>query len=219
MAVLRKFVKAPLALIAALLVACERQEAGQPAVVDDGGYEATPDDSADNLSLDRVGIAEEMAVSRGVGDLPPMLVPLRGPTNAQGVRLWWLMEDYEYVYEATCELVTVPKNFVTDLASIPAIARARHNPADFAEAALVHDWLYAVGPENTRPKIDQVFLALMLETNIEEGKAREVYRAVRIGGNDGYGKKEDFAFYDPEARRVRPGAEKPKDAFKKTICD
>jgi hypothetical protein len=173
------------------------------------------------IELRLVGRAAEG--TRAVGD-PPAVSPLRGPARDDGTRLHRLVGSYTYVYDETCEAVTVPEHFVTDFASIPQALRMRHNPADYAEAALVHDWLYAVGTngdEEAREKADDVFKALLLETGIRRRRARELHLAVRAGGGAGFGKPSDFAFWSPVGRQVyeEDPAEKPSDPFREVGCE
>ena len=177
------------------------------------------DDLREEITLKRVGLAAEKRDSLGIAEEPPVLSPLRGIKNENGVLLWRLVFPYEYIFPETCELISVPSEFVTDLASIPAIARVRYNPADYAEAALVHDWLYALGVDGQRPKADKVFRELLIETGNTAQKAEELYRAVRAGGNSGYGLPNDYAFWDALAGTIISRDKKPVTPYKNASCD
>lgn len=134
----------------------------------------------------------------------PTYRALRAVVNSKGVRRFALDETYAYLYDATCEVIVVPEGFLTDFASIPGAARALFNPADYAEASLVHDWLYAVGTngdEQARKKADEVFRAMLKETAFPGWKVTAMYRSVRMGGKKGFGLAGDFAFWDFTARQ------------------
>ena len=128
---------------------------------------------------------------------PPIFTPLRNHQNDSGSRLWVLMRDYVITEKNGENKLTIPKYFTTDFASIPAVLRARYNPADFAEAALVHDYLYAHGAPGRRKDADRIFLDVLLASGIPRRRARELFRGVRTGGAGGYGLREDFRFYIP----------------------
>ena len=144
-------------------------------------------------------------------DTPPLLRPLRN-LKRKGNYLWELSEDFFYVYGPTCDVIVVPSGFVTDLASIPAVARVRHNPANYAEAAVVHDWLYSIGEANKREKADDVFREALNETGHGDF-ATELYRAVRFGGARGYGLPDDFAFWIKESNSLDKSRPKPATGF------
>lgn len=127
-------------------------------------------------------------------DQSPSLAPLRNHKR-NGETLWVLRGTYYLYLKDSCQYVVVPSSFVTDLASIPDRARVKYNPANYAEAALVHDWLYAIGEQRQRPRVDKIFRDGLRQTGHKD-VADKIYRAVRIGGNDGYGLDDDFAFFD-----------------------
>ena len=79
--------------------------------------------------------------------------------------------------------VTVPVDFDTDLASIPAIVpRFVAQQVDAGlEAAVVHDWLYW-SREFPRDVADGVFLAALLAAGVPAWRARVMYAAVRLAG-------------------------------------
>jgi len=157
--------------------------------------------------LEFVGLVAE---DRTIDEDPPALLPLRRGERG-GRRLWALSDEYAYCHDETQELILVPRGFVTDLTSIPSLARVIYNPADYAEAALVHDYLYAVGASDWRPNADEVFRAILIETNHSRRRAEVLFRAVRIGGNGGYGLADDWLFWDLDEREFTENEPKPED--------
>ena len=80
------------------------------------------------------------------------------------------------------EVVTVPKGFVTDFASIPRVVRSFiPQLGRYSWAAVVHDYLYSEG-DGKRKDADLLFLALMASSGVPWWKRRLIYRAVRLGG-------------------------------------
>jgi hypothetical protein len=88
-------------------------------------------------------------------------------------------------------VITVPKGFVSDGASIPLVYRGELPAwgAGHSEAAIVHDYLYSdksEGVENLksidRGKADKIFYAIMKHRRCHWWKARMMYTAVRLFG-------------------------------------
>jgi hypothetical protein len=92
------------------------------------------------------------------------------------------------VYRRVCgEIITVPKGFDHDLASVPWLFRRvfpRSGP--YNDAAVVHDWLYEtrkIGPHVIyRAEADAVFLEAMEALGCGWLTRTLIYRAVRVGG-------------------------------------
>jgi len=146
-----------------------------------------------------------------VSTLPPRLAPIRG-AKRQGRLLWKnATRPYTYIDETLCRRIVVPVEFVTDFASVPNAARVTFNPADYAEAALVHDWLYAIGEEGMRADADLVFRNILREVS-SRPDAAILYRAVRMFGNDGYGLESDYAFHG-DFRGFYTPDDKPETGF------
>jgi hypothetical protein len=91
--------------------------------------------------------------------------------------------------------VTVPAGLITDLASVPRIARSvidRVGP--HLEAAIVHDYLYVAwqdipgrdARDQDRYFADQLFLAGMVAAGVSWTKRNLIYRAVRTFGSPVY---------------------------------
>ena len=86
--------------------------------------------------------------------------------------------------------IDVPTHFLTDLASVPRLARpiiGRVGP--HLEASIVHDWIYSawqvesrVPDEEMRRFCDAVFLEAMKVAGVSRFKRWLIWRAVRLGG-------------------------------------
>ena len=87
-------------------------------------------------------------------------------------------------YYSSFGLVYVPKNFVTDGASIPRMFWAILSPfGAYFPAALVHDFLYSErNDEFTRAEADEVFLEAMQECKVPWHRRAIIYSAVRLCG-------------------------------------
>lgn len=78
--------------------------------------------------------------------------------------------------------IIVPKDFVTDLASIPQFLWSVISPlGPYDAGAVLHDWLYQVGKVN-RGQADGVFREAMKVCNVNEAQEMILYRGVRLGG-------------------------------------
>jgi len=180
-----------------------------------------PDCSNEVIELDRSdrfsGI-EELCLGCAAPYTPPALLPLRSGER-DGRTLWALRGDYAYFSDRFCKFVVVPHGFVTDLASIPRLGRLAYNPANYAEAALVHDWLYAIGETGMRLSADQMFRDVLVETGREDS-AQRLFQFTRAGGEGGYGLETDFVFWDYTERSLDFSREKPHTGFlKKSEAD
>ncbi len=91
--------------------------------------------------------------------------------------------------------IRVPAGLVTDLCSVPPIARcfvSRVGP--HLEASIVHDWLYVAWQveegegktETNRKFADDVFRAAMKKANVNSFKCWAMYRAVRCFGGSAF---------------------------------
>jgi hypothetical protein len=132
------------------------------------------------------------------------IILLRDPRK-QGRRVAILTDDWLYCYPPDSKLYRVPRGYLTDFASIPQAARTIFNPfGDHAEAAVIHDWLYAVGEANQRPYADSVFLYAMKEQGVNVAARSIMFRSVRLGGDEAYGAEQEWTFYDPETFEPLP---------------
>lgn len=91
------------------------------------------------------------------------------------------------VYNRDTEVITVPDNFATDLASVPKALWAIFPPfGHHAKAAVLHDYLYGQG---TRPRkqCDEIFLEAMAAMGVSKTRRYLMYWAVRAFGKKAYG--------------------------------
>ena len=75
----------------------------------------------------------------------------------------------DYIYEVNGYRITVPKGFITDLASVPRSFWTIFPPfGKYTPAAVIHDFLYS--EHNTtginRTLADKIFLHIMRELNV-----------------------------------------------------
>ncbi len=113
-----------------------------------------------------------------------------------------VLRDWLYCDDDTGDVFLVPAGFVTDFASIPAPARvAISSCGRHAEAAVIHDWLYAIGTpgdETARNVADRLFLQAMKEQRVNFIKRRAMHSTVAFGGGGAFGQESDYAFVDAE---------------------
>lgn len=105
-------------------------------------------------------------------------------------RLFELTEPFEYhVGEFPSEqVITVPKGFVTDLASVPRAFWPVFPPhGEYAKAAVVHDYLYRF-PSTSREFADSVFDEAMGVLGVASWKRWLITTAVRLFGGRYFGK-------------------------------
>lgn len=120
-------------------------------------------------------------------DIPvPLPVPPGSSIAAPSLRPF--VDGRTWVLERELEVrldgrdIRVPAGFVTDLASIPGLAeRIRSRVGTYNRAAIVHDWLYWTGL-CSREEADRIFLKAMRTSGTSERVARQIYRAVQVGG-------------------------------------
>lgn len=111
-----------------------------------------------------------------------------------------LAEDYTYSINGYC--ITVPKGFLTDLASVPLPFRMFFpKDGEYTPAAVIHDFLYS--KLNTtginRELADKIFLFIMQELRVAKYKRKAMYKAVRIFGELAWEKKLENEGYSKQA--------------------
>ena len=100
------------------------------------------------------------------------------------------LKGYDY---RTCDIMrvkidgkkyTVPKNFKTDLASIPRFLWPILAPqySGFVAPAILHDYLYRCDPNVTRLFADEVLYSALITENVTAFTASKFYMAVRLFG-------------------------------------
>lgn len=128
----------------------------------------------------------------------------------EGRRVGIVLRDWLYCYPPTGDLILVPKGYMTDFASIPAMARPFIDIfGDNAEAAVAHDWLYAVGEPGQKRKADELFRYALQEQGVGAVTRNAMHAAVNNFGGSAYGRagEWDRRFGDPE--RVAPLSKSP----------
>jgi len=78
----------------------------------------------------------------------------------------------------------IPKNFETDLATIPRIAWPILSPAhsSLIKAAIVHDWFYSKTCDFSRLETDLIFYDMLRDDDVSAFRAGVMYYAVRWFG-------------------------------------
>jgi hypothetical protein len=108
---------------------------------------------------------------------PPIVKPFADSRD------WMLVESVAYSIGNSGVIVSVPKGFVTDFASIPrplwSFGLSPHGR--FSKAAIVHDYLYWT-QDCTREQADNLLLIAMKESEVSRSQQNEIYLGVRAGG-------------------------------------
>lgn len=124
------------------------------------------------------------------------------PSLRGGRSLWALAEEITYAPSDGSGVITVPKGFVTDLASIPQPFWALLPPdGPWVKAAVIHDYLYytqgsgvwkchprsiTAAKDYTRPQADWILRDAMQDRGVGGFKRNVIYLAVRVGGQHGW---------------------------------
>lgn len=96
--------------------------------------------------------------------------------------LWRLHRELRYYSPLLKKTIVVPKDFVTDFASVPRLILAYTffgGKAD--EAAVIHDWLYST-QEVSRAIADAVFQEAIESLGYSRFTSTMMYSGVRAGG-------------------------------------
>ncbi|MFG1422518.1 DUF1353 domain-containing protein [Roseixanthobacter liquoris] len=142
-------------------------------------------------------------VNRFTGKLVLVLLDNKyGPSLRAGRSLWGLYETLTYRPGDGADTITVPKGFVTDLASIPRWAWIILPPdGPWVKAAIIHDFLYATegtGPWKghasgnsraapyTRAEADGILREAMENRGVDPVRRAIIWAAVRVGGAGGW---------------------------------
>jgi hypothetical protein len=112
----------------------------------------------------------------------PIEAPLLNPFADN--RDWVLFQALNYRVGDSATIITVPKGFVTDFASIPqAFWTAGLSPnGKYSKAAIVHDYLYWT-QGCTRQQADNILLVAMKESDVDAATRTAIYDGVRLGGD------------------------------------
>lgn len=115
----------------------------------------------------------------------PLIVELIGPN------LWKTYAGFDYhvgSYPST-EIISVPRAYVTDFASIPRIFWSVLSPTDrHGRASLLHDYCYSVKYKNDRKYCDKIFKEAMGVLKVSPTIIAVMYWGVRLFGEKRWGK-------------------------------
>lgn len=121
-------------------------------------------------------------------------------TREIGKRQYLMLADFTYVDEVY-GAITVPKDFVTNYASLDALRNIFLFPvyallADYGDkSATVHDWLYSKGSRitvdgvsvrPTREQADEIFYRALRHEGIARWRAGMFFYGVRLFADDAY---------------------------------
>ncbi len=136
--------------------------------------------------------------------LPTVALPIRMfDVSKQGRALYVMADDFAYCDRQTGAVIVVPRGFITDFASVPWYGQTVVRPdGPAARAAIIHDWLYAIGERDKRKDADDIFLRAMELYGVSTIERNAAYQAVRLGGENGYGLLADYVFTDPRAPKL-----------------
>lgn len=100
---------------------------------------------------------------------------------------WRLVEPFSFwVSSDSSDIIEVPVDNITDLASVPRALWAIFPPnGRYAKAAIIHDYLYA-NALRTKKEADRIFLDAMTVLDVPTWKRYLMYTAVRIFGRGAY---------------------------------
>lgn len=156
---------------------------------------------------------ESLQVGHGKQKKRLVAVAILADMEKSGRTLAVVVKDYTYVHKIKgVELpVTVPEGFVTDFASIPKVFQGLIHPfGSHAPAAVLHDYLYAIGRQRARKYADLLFFYAMKESGVRPWRRTTMFLMVKLFGGAGYGRPEDWAFADSETGAETPKAERPE---------
>ncbi len=118
---------------------------------------------------------------------PLVVAILDGPQEREGRTTAVVTQSFTYAHPDSGAEISVPEGYVTDFASIPAVARGVFPPfGRHAKAAVLHDWLYQVGEPHRKAFADRIFLDAMKELGVSAARRVPMYAAVRVGGGGAY---------------------------------
>ncbi|NNU14712.1 DUF1353 domain-containing protein [Parvularcula sp. ZS-1/3] len=120
--------------------------------------------------------------------------------------LGYISYEFENNVPSKATIYVVPRYYITDFASIPWPASYLISPfGDHAEAAVIHDWLYAVGSgvdpsdsdykgkvRRARLDADLTFYRAMRESGVPLWRRRIMFGAVRLGGGASFGADQEW---------------------------
>lgn len=107
-------------------------------------------------------------------------------------RVFRLTERFRYLSSLGC--VTVPRNTLTDGASIPKVFWSVLYPfGAWFPAAVIHDFLYSIGNDDyTRDEADFIFLEAMYNVGVPWHRRHVIHAAVRMFGGRSFKGKPSY---------------------------
>ncbi len=111
----------------------------------------------------------------------------------------YLKRPMYYCENSTGRMYLLPAGFLTDLASVPPLLRdAVAADGRKSDAAIVHDYLYAVGEPGGKYEADRILLNALAETEVGGWTRDTMWVAVAAFGEAGYRSPADWMFVDPD---------------------
>ncbi|MEO0549035.1 MAG: DUF1353 domain-containing protein [Pseudomonadota bacterium] len=151
----------------------------------------------ESANLEVVG--EMTKISKATKRRRLIAVAILSDMERQGRTLAVVVRPYAYEHMIIRGRVEIPTGFVTDFASIPSAVQFLIQPfGRHAPAAVIHDYLYAIGADGRRKQADKVFLEAMKDNGVSFFRRSLMFRMVRWFGGKGYGLVEDWSFVDHE---------------------
>lgn len=119
----------------------------------------------------------------GCAATTPMTTPMTATLTGDG-KYWVLYQPLEYRDPTTGMVITAPRGFATDLASVPRMFWAVFPPCgQYTPAAVIHDYLYWTQPANCNKECaDRILLNAMSDANVSERTRKSIYYAVKYAG-------------------------------------
>lgn len=116
----------------------------------------------------------------GSFDMPSFLTKLK--VEYVDGNLWELSHSLSYNVNDAGDVITVPKGFITDFASVPVVANwFIPKSGQYDPAAVIHDWLY-FKKDRPRSECDGIFCEAMKVLGVSKSKAQTMYIALRTFG-------------------------------------
>ena len=130
-------------------------------------------------------VAIACAASTAAQPQQPIDAPILKPFADN--RQWVLMKDMPYRIGSSALVITVPKGFVTDFASIPEVFWSVDLSPNgkYSRGAIVHDYLYWT-QGCTREQADNILDIAMKEHDVGFVTRSSVYGGVRLGGGSAW---------------------------------
>ncbi|MEO0983819.1 MAG: DUF1353 domain-containing protein [Pseudomonadota bacterium] len=137
-------------------------------------------------------------------------VAIMADMEKKGRTLAVVVRPYGYVHDVLESRIEIPTGFVTDFASIPSGLHWLIHPfGRHAPAAVIHDFLYAIGDKGKRRFADKIFRDAMKDSGVPYLRRSVMYRMVRLFGGGGYGLEADWSFVDSVSGDPLPEAPSP----------